>query len=65
MTLTAIGGSSMGRKNNTLPVKRASAMIPTANGSLPPAFRSVSQYGDFPSEVPNYHCEYLYSLQFM
>ncbi|WAR28617.1 DOCK9-like protein [Mya arenaria] len=54
VTLAIIGESSMGRKTNTMPVKRQSA-IPTANGSLPPTFRSVSQYGDFVPDVPSYH----------
>ncbi|XP_052217568.1 dedicator of cytokinesis protein 9-like isoform X3 [Dreissena polymorpha] len=54
ITLSIIGESSMGRKANTLPVNRRS-VIPTANGSLPPTMRSVSQYGDFPNEVPSYH----------
>ena len=51
VTLSIIGESSMGRKANTLPSNRRS----TPNGSLPPTFRSISQYGDFQPDVPNFH----------
>ena len=58
MTLTVIGDSSMGRKSTTLPTSRRSA-VPSANGSLPHTFRSVSQYGDYAGQDSMFHSKLL------
>ena len=60
VTLSVISDSSMGRKGASLPSQRRSAALPTANGSLPPTYRSVSQYGDIPQE-PMFHSKLRFS----